>query len=143
MRKLTGDVTIDSTSDDQRQRSSFVRLVILYIARSSAPAKIDIYLPQRPMGSHSRNRSRSRSPDRGKDRDRERHGHRHRNRSSSPRRDRHREDRNRSHGTDRDRGHDHLKNKRDKVHGTTPSDEESLLDLDEMGVKEISEEDYL
>ncbi|OWT39401.1 hypothetical protein J008_03380 [Cryptococcus neoformans] len=94
------------------------------------------------MGSHSRNRSRSRSPDRGKDRDRERHGHRHRNRSSSPRRDRHREDRNRSHGTDRDRGHDHLKSKRDKVHGTTPSDEESLLDLDEMGVKEISEEDY-
>ncbi|EAL20853.1 hypothetical protein CNBE2140 [Cryptococcus deneoformans B-3501A] len=94
------------------------------------------------MGSHSRNRSRSRSPDRENDRDRERHGHRHRNRSSSPRRDRHREDRNRSHGTDRDRDRDRPKNKRDKVRDTTPSDEESLLDLDEMGVKEISEDDY-
>ncbi|KIR34614.1 hypothetical protein I352_02865 [Cryptococcus deuterogattii MMRL2647] len=92
------------------------------------------------MGSHSRNKSRSRSPD--QERDRERHRHRHRDHSSSPRRDRLREDRNRSHGRDRDRDYNHSRSRRDKGRETTPSDKESLLDLTEMGVKEISEDDY-
>ncbi|WVR08142.1 hypothetical protein IAU60_005188 [Kwoniella sp. DSM 27419] len=108
------------------------------------------------MPSH-RDRSRSRSRDRGQDRDRERERERERRKDRSSR-----DDKDRDHGSsrrDRDREHDRERDSRkhrDKERSNSPErkkskrrderDEESSdddgLDLAEMGVKEISEDDY-
>ncbi|WVQ79299.1 hypothetical protein IAT38_001396 [Cryptococcus sp. DSM 104549] len=85
---------------------------------------------ERTKDSH-RDRDRDdRDRSRGKDKDRRRH----RDRSASPRRDR---------DDDKDRERDHKRSsKKHKEREASPSDDEDLIDLEEIGVKEISEDDY-
>ncbi|WWD20199.1 hypothetical protein CI109_104675 [Kwoniella shandongensis] len=95
------------------------------------------------MPSH-RDRSRSRSRDRDRERSKEKDKYRSsrdRDRegdSSSHRHHRPKHD-ERSVSPDRDRDRDRKKSKR---HRATPSDDEDLVDLEKIGVKEITEEDY-
>ncbi|KAK8849574.1 hypothetical protein IAR55_004909 [Kwoniella newhampshirensis] len=94
------------------------------------------------MPSHHRDRSRSGPREREKSREKDRYrSSRDRDRDGDSHRPRHRyEDRSKSPDRDRDREQrkESKRNKRD----LTPSDNEESLDLEKMGIKEISEEDY-